>query len=373
MIKTDKRAGKKINIALAACLLLLAGGGSTAFAATYYVAKTGNDGNPGTQTQPWLTVQRAANVIVAGDTVNISAGSYGEMVTASKNGTSGAPIVFTGPATAVVNGFNLNGNYITVSGLGIGAASTYPAGVTMTGTGDIATGIAMNLHGTLGVQSGFGFQMNGNNCSVLNSNITGVSVWTVFQITGNNCLVQGCVSHDQHDVDCFRVWGIGNIIRGNEMYNHDNPRYDLWHADFIQTWGYSGAVSNNILIENNYVHDNQTQIGNTSNDGVSGLHDWTLRNNLFVNTQSSFFSGLPNTHFYNNTFYKCGTVQDFPIFFYGSTGYSSVGSSFINNALAICGIAPQNAWIGAVGSYQFDLSTITIDHNFFCGTAYGLW
>jgi len=47
---------------------------------TYYVSLSGNDGNPGTQQQPWRSVQRAANTAVAGDTVIVHEGSYREIV-----------------------------------------------------------------------------------------------------------------------------------------------------------------------------------------------------------------------------------------------------------------------------------------------------
>lgn len=44
----------------------------------YYVAKNGNDSNPGTESQPWRTIQKAAETLVAGDTVYIKAGTYNE-------------------------------------------------------------------------------------------------------------------------------------------------------------------------------------------------------------------------------------------------------------------------------------------------------
>jgi hypothetical protein len=43
---------------------------------TYYVSTTGQDTNPGTIKQPWLTIQKAANTLVAGDTVYIREGTY---------------------------------------------------------------------------------------------------------------------------------------------------------------------------------------------------------------------------------------------------------------------------------------------------------
>ncbi|MFB0527407.1 MAG: hypothetical protein ACETVT_00845, partial [bacterium] len=42
----------------------------------YYVAEDGKDSNPGTETQPWASVDKAAEEMVAGDTVYIKQGTY---------------------------------------------------------------------------------------------------------------------------------------------------------------------------------------------------------------------------------------------------------------------------------------------------------
>jgi hypothetical protein len=77
---------------LAGIVLVCATGGARA--ATYYVAINGDDANPGTAAQPWRTVQKAANVMVAGDNVLISPGNYAESVTTRAHGSSGARIRF---------------------------------------------------------------------------------------------------------------------------------------------------------------------------------------------------------------------------------------------------------------------------------------
>ncbi|RKP49874.1 hypothetical protein D7Z26_18770 [Cohnella endophytica] len=77
-------------------------------AATYYVATTGSDSNNGTSLgTPFKTIQKAASVAVAGDTVNIRAGTYRETVSPANNGTSASPIVFQ----------NYSGESVTISGL----------------------------------------------------------------------------------------------------------------------------------------------------------------------------------------------------------------------------------------------------------------
>lgn len=65
-----------------------------AMAATYYVATSGSDSNPGTQAQPFRNIQRAADTVVAGDTVLVRGGSYVEEINLRRSGTASAKITF---------------------------------------------------------------------------------------------------------------------------------------------------------------------------------------------------------------------------------------------------------------------------------------
>src|SRR5688572_4081600 len=85
---------------IASLVLYLVGLQPFLFAATYYVAKTGSDGNSGAADDPWLTVQKAANTVAAGDTVNVGDGTYSEIVKTKTAGTAGAPITFKGSGNA---------------------------------------------------------------------------------------------------------------------------------------------------------------------------------------------------------------------------------------------------------------------------------
>lgn len=83
-------------------------------AGTYYVATNGNDANPGTLSQPWHTIQKAANTVTAGDTVYIRAGTYNEKVTMNNlQGTSGSWITFMpyNNEKVIVSGQGIPGNY----------------------------------------------------------------------------------------------------------------------------------------------------------------------------------------------------------------------------------------------------------------------
>jgi hypothetical protein len=63
-------------------LIMLA---SPAWAATYYVATSGNNSNPGTESEPWATLSWAAGHISDGDTVIVRGGTYAWGCTISKS------------------------------------------------------------------------------------------------------------------------------------------------------------------------------------------------------------------------------------------------------------------------------------------------
>lgn len=69
----------------------------------YFVATTGDDSNPGTEVLPWRTVQKAADTMVAGDSVSIRAGVYSEEVMPQNSGAPGSEIVYKAyPNEAVI-------------------------------------------------------------------------------------------------------------------------------------------------------------------------------------------------------------------------------------------------------------------------------
>ncbi|MDB5354716.1 MAG: galA [Phycisphaerales bacterium] len=61
---------------------------------SWFVSPSGSDTNRGSISSPFKTIQRAANVAVAGDHVEIRAGVYHETVTPKHSGTASAPITF---------------------------------------------------------------------------------------------------------------------------------------------------------------------------------------------------------------------------------------------------------------------------------------
>jgi len=62
---------------------------------TYYLSPSGDDSNIGTQSQPWKTIQKAADTMMAGDTVLIAPGVYEEgLIKPVYSGTKDSPITY---------------------------------------------------------------------------------------------------------------------------------------------------------------------------------------------------------------------------------------------------------------------------------------
>ncbi len=102
-------------------------------AQTYYVDQnhaSASDSNPGTESQPWATIQHAAETLVAGETGYIRAGVYHENIHFNNSGTEGNLIVFSAYAgekpvidgtgvTESQNGMMINQSYLKITGLEI--------------------------------------------------------------------------------------------------------------------------------------------------------------------------------------------------------------------------------------------------------------
>ena len=101
-----------------------------------------SDAGQGTQSQPFCTINKAAGVAVAGQTVVVASGTYNETVTVKNSGSAGSPIVFQPAAGATVtvsggtNGFILSSRqYVTISGFSVTGTSSY--GISISGSNNI--------------------------------------------------------------------------------------------------------------------------------------------------------------------------------------------------------------------------------------------
>ncbi len=91
------------GVMVSTLLTLLAVGTGQVLAADFYVGGDGaSDRNPGTASEPFATIQKAATVATAGSTVKIRTGTYRETIIPANSGSEGNPIVFEPDGDAVV-------------------------------------------------------------------------------------------------------------------------------------------------------------------------------------------------------------------------------------------------------------------------------
>lgn len=92
----------------------------------YFVSKQGSDNNDGSEQNPWLTIQKAADSVSPGNIVYVKEGVYKESVNIIKSGTQEKRIIFSNFENDNVevmaescHGFYVEADYITIRGFKI--------------------------------------------------------------------------------------------------------------------------------------------------------------------------------------------------------------------------------------------------------------
>lgn len=252
-------------IALAALLA-----GPTAHAAIHHVAPppTGSDGNPGTEAQPWATLQHAASRVQPGDTIRVRNGNYaGAQFTTS--GSAAQPIVLeaapgASPAITADNprtpdGINLEGaSYMTVRGFTVNGRTR--AGIRAVTCNHVTiSNNRMDQNGRWGILTGFCDDL------VIEDNVTSRST-----------VEHGIYVSNSGDRPVIRR----NISWGN--------RANGIHMNGDAEQGGDGVISN-ALVEANLIHGNG-QGGGGSGINMDGVRDSLIRNNLIHASHASGIS-----------------------------------------------------------------------------------
>ncbi|MGC4096839.1 MAG: right-handed parallel beta-helix repeat-containing protein [Nitrospira sp.] len=214
--------------------------------ATYYVATTGSDSNPGTSSSPWRNPQRCtASPIRAGDTCLVRSGTYGDTDrngavvwvmdrATTPSGTASAPITIKSekPLGAaiiapsnmngygflvskpyyVIEGFDISGgNYSSSTGAGIGIY------VTSTGTGTIIRSNAIHHIG----RSACTNSDNGY-AGIAARSVSGVLIERnrLYTIGRRKHGESGCTATAaNHDHGIYIKGASNTVIRRNVIYN----------------------------------------------------------------------------------------------------------------------------------------------------------
>jgi hypothetical protein len=294
----------------------------------YYVSPNGNDSNPGTQLQSWRTIQKAANMMVAGDTVVVQSGEYDERVQIATSGASGAPITYQAQGTVTMKGFTVWADHITIQGFDI----TDTENAWDDGWGIFVQGshcVLENNYVYFATRGGIKLFANDtddpvtSNCVVLNNRLRR-NAMAGIDVQGRNNLIEGneiwrTIQYhpkwtnppDWIDADGIKFFGSGHTIRSNYIHDImlDDPENIDPHIDCFQTWG--DFAGQDILFEQNFcenlnegmyafmlgnaknltIRNNIIQAYGGINTGGGGNRDLTIVNNIFANDLS--FQGYP--------------------------------------------------------------------------------
>jgi len=358
-----KVSGMRILVLVAACVM-----GPMACAVhahTYYVATTGNDASAGTKARPWRTIQHAANMVQAGDTVYARAGIYNEAVNIPASGTAaGGYITFSsylgelatldGTGLTVPDGqyglFTIDSqSYIVINGFEIRnystAAKSVPLGIWIFGAGSNVHITNNHIHDIVTTAKGckgnaFGLTVYGTEApaAIENLIITGNEVDHLttgcsesLSVDGNveNFQITNNLVHDNNNIgiDAIGFEGVSpdpaydqarnGLISGNTIYNitsYGNPAYgNQYAADGIYVDG-----GTQIVVERNLIHNVDLGIEMASEHSGHTSSYIIARNNLVYSDNSNGISiggyankvgGTENCTIVNNTLFHNDTKK----------------------------------------------------------------
>jgi len=319
----------------------------------HYVLPTGSDSASGSSSQPWRTIQHAADVMASGGTVIVLAGDYPERVLVTRSGASGSPITFKAQGPVTMRGFTVEADYIALIGFDISnTADNWRDGWGIFLEGSNCTIEDNYVHfatrGGIAVWAAPGNYGNTSHCVVKNNRLyrnatAGIEVYGQDNLIEEN-EIWGTIQHHPlqatppvgADADGMRFFGSGHTFRGN--YIHDislqDPENVNPHIDCFQTWSSSGyEPAHDVIFEQNRcenlnvgmyafmlqgardltIRNNIIQAFAGVNTGGGGNRDLTIVNNVFAGDLSFSpdqhpagieLENAPNVVVKNNVFYN---------------------------------------------------------------------
>ncbi len=328
-----------IKITLIGFILLLSYislSSAVASAATYCVATTGNDSSNGTCADyPWRTIQHAANMVGAGDTVYVKSGIYMEQVIITKSGSPGKYITFAAfqDDNVTIDGTDISlgtwgglirifgSSYINIIGFNV-AHSTF-AGIMVTSnySGGYPSNILIQNNFVTDTNSSGIYTEDGNNITYDGNEVTHAQTLKV-------------ISQQNEIVDMVRTNNFE--IKNNKIYDNDNfesidvkegSSYGSIHHNSIvpiQSAGIyidsQGKNAQNIDIYNNRIHDGAS----SGNRGIAlatekggflkkvNVYNNIINNNAAIGIAIASYSTGPidNVTISSNTVYNNGLVDN---------------------------------------------------------------
>ena len=315
---------------------------------TYYVSPSGSDLNTGSETQPFKTIQKAADVVNPGDTVLVEDGVYQgnkpcagtvAVVCLSRGGNSTAPVTFRsrnrhGAQIQGQVGLNNEGwyflsgaNYVTVDGFDIYGI----AAITATGGA-----------------SGFALYNGGSFSRLRHNKIHDIGKICTDTTKGQNGIF---VQQPNVTIEGNQIYNIGRFQPGENdcapstanYQNHDHGIYIDGSVDGTTITGANGS-----LVKNNIFYKNQR--GWSIQLYPGSLTDVLIANNTFA-FPNPYRTGhllvganLTATQIVNNIFYEPNLAA---VNFYSGTLSNVVIKNNITYGASITNTTPPNLTLGS--------------------------
>lgn len=277
-----------VTLVFAACTV-----GVASAATTYHVTTTGSDANPGTQAAPFATIQKAADVAVAGDIIVVGPGGF-PGARFSTSGTPAEPVTVRGSEGTVVlspgpmnsNGDNLwvrNASYVVIEGFEVTGAAR--AGIAVQGEPD-AHAVGVVVRGNVARDN---------------------TRWGIFTAYAENILIE-----DNETSGSALEHGIyvsnsadNPVIRDNVAHHNRSSGIQI-NADPVLPG--DGRITN-ALVEANIIYENG--LGGAAGINLASVSSSLIANNLLFDNHASGIAlwddgagnefGSANNRIFNNT------------------------------------------------------------------------
>jgi len=283
---------------------------------TYYVSESGSNNNNGLTPQTaFATLQHAADLVAAGDSVLVLEGNYVGFDIRT-DGSNNSPIVFKAIESNVVidernavtpDGINIeNADWVVIDGFEV--------------TDQPRAGIRIVLSDFVVIRN--------NNC---HNNYR----WGIFTGFTNDILIENnscSFSEDEHGIYVSNS-SDRPIIRNNHSFNNNGCGIHM-NGDISQ--GGNGIISN-AIVEGNILHDNGYGGGSAIN--MDGVQNSEIFNNLVYNNHATGIAmyqidggdASKNNKVYNNTVIQPSDGRWCVIAVDGSTGNTLYNNILINH------------------------------------------
>jgi len=299
--------------------------------ATYYVSPGGDDANPGTQSQPFQTIQHAADVVGAGDSVIVEDGTYTGtgVATACASSTSRPVVCLTRGGTSTQWVTFRSQNPLGAKIDGQANASTY-------GFQFLAGASYIHLEGfdvfgmgnAGGDASGFVIFQGGHDVVIAHNEIHDIGRLCTDTTNGETGIF---IANARVTVDSNRIHDIGRFAPGE-----------------------NGCAPATTYYQN---HDHGLYINGNSASGAPGASDVTVTNNIIWNVLRGwpiqvYPGSVVNVSILNNTFAGANPFSNGQIIVAAST----TNARIVNNVFS-------GPLVAAINFYSGTHSGLTVANN----------